>query len=59
LDPEVAIGSGIGNGFGIFGGKMKAKIVDRKIYLPKDLLEEGACPRGVRVRLLLWATRSG
>jgi len=39
-----AIALNIGKIFGKFGGKMKVKIVDRKIYLPKELLDEAKLP---------------
>jgi len=44
LASYVAIGLNIGNMFGKFGGKMKVKIIDRKIYLPKELLEKSSLP---------------
>ena len=40
----VAIGLSIGNMFGKNGGKMKVKILDRKIYLPKEILKEARLP---------------
>jgi len=41
---HVAIALNIGNIFGNLGEKMKVKVVDRKIYLPKGLLEEASLP---------------
>jgi len=41
---NIAIALNIGKIFGKIDGKMKVKIIDRKIYLPKEILLEASLP---------------